>query len=166
MRMSVPSSKTAKESVGSKVYVSTPSFTVLAAHTVDFLVVVEMSWLWEGRADDHGLLRLISERHVHVDGVRAPEVVHVGSEGAFALFHRELQLVPIALDGGDALGGGGGQAGFTHEEDPHRAFCDLPRRPLKAEEGHGIKPHVAVVGDGERHADSVAANVVVSLQRG
>lgn len=79
------------------------------AHTVDLLVVVEMPRLWEGRTDDHGLLRLVGERHVHVDGVPAPEVVHVGGESAAAFLYRKLQLVPLALDGG-----GGGQAGFAH----------------------------------------------------
>lgn len=131
------------------------------AHTVDLLVVVEMTRLLKGRADDHGLLRLVGECHVHVNGVRAPKFFHVGDEGAFAIFHRKLQLVPLALDGGDAAGGSGGQAGFAHGEDPHGAFCDLPGRPLKAEEGHGVKPHVAVVGDGERYAEPVVAHIVV-----
>lgn len=131
------------------------------AHTVDLLVVVEMTRLLKGRADDHGLLRFIGERHVHVDGVPAPKFFHVGGEGAAALFHRELQLIPLALDGGDTGGGGGGQAGFAHGEDAHGAFGDLPGRPFKAEEGHGVQHHVAVVGDGERHAEPVVAHVVV-----
>lgn len=46
-------------------------------------------------------------------------------------------------------------------EKAYGAFCDLPGRPLKAEEGHGVQAHVAVIGDGERHAEPIIANVVV-----
>src|SRR5699024_10276395 len=46
------------------------------AHTVDLLVIVEVGLLFEGRAHDDALRRLVREQDAPVDGPAAGEVLH------------------------------------------------------------------------------------------
>ena len=68
----------------------------------------------------------------------------------------------VAVAGDDAVPGGGGlrQAGAAHGEHAHGAFCLFPLL-IKVQERDGIQPHVAVVGDGQRHGEMVVGRQIV-----
>ena len=52
----------------------------LGAHTVDLLVVIEMSGLVKGRGDDHALGRLVGELDNALDRLLVQKFVHVERE--------------------------------------------------------------------------------------
>ena len=129
-------------------------------HTVDFLVVVEVAGLVKGRADDHGLLRLLRQQQVALDGVPVQEVLHAEGQFPAAGDMAEHQRMALAAAGGVSGGGGLRQARPAHGKGPHGAAGHLP--PLiKLQKGDGVQPHVAVVGNGQRHGKVVVGHEVV-----
>ena len=129
-------------------------------HTVDLLVVVEVAGLVKGRADDHGLLRLLRQQQVALDGVPVQEVLHAEGQLPAAGDMAEHQRMALATAGGVSGGGGLRQAGAAHREHAHGAFRLFP--PLvKVQERDGVQPHVAVVGNGQRHGEMVVGRQIV-----
>ena len=132
----------------------------IVPHTVDLLVVVEVAGLVKGRADDHGLLRLLRQQQVALDGVPVQEVLHAEGQLPAAGDMAEHQRMALAAAGGISGGGGLRQARPAHGKGPHGAAGHLP--PLiKLQKGDGVQPHVAVVGNGQRHGKMVVGHKVV-----
>ena len=120
-----------------------------------------MPVLVEGGADDDGFLWFTSQSHVDVDGLSVLEILHVGRELSAAVLNVKGQLVPLSGNGAETGSRGGRQIGFSHWEDSHGAFGDLPGLFAKPQEGDRVQSHVTVVRNGQRHAETVVSYIVV-----
>ncbi len=128
-----------------------------------------MPWLVKGGADHHGLLRLLGQLNVGVQGLPAPEVLHVGVEKPPVLLPAEEKRVALAARSAVPLRRAGGHPRRPHGHQAHGAFGNLGVLP-KIQQRDGVQPHIAVVRDGQRQAKlAVHDQIVVPLldpQRG
>ena len=130
-------------------------------HTVDFLVVVEMTALFKWSADDNGFVRLPGQYDINVDCLAILEVFHMCSQFSLPVTDIKGQSIVFSGDFADTGYGGTGEVGFSHGENSHGTLGDLPGGIAEPEERDGVQTHIAVVGNGQRDAESVISNIVV-----